>query len=137
LLQQVPLPLTIALAQSPTNPELAKYFLAALGTSGTQVDPAAKLRLSLVFTIATAASGPLQGSIYNNFSWADQDGASIDLTASTMDIAAQLVDTSSYAFVWIASARCVLKVHDVAAVATEIGALIGRTIGRNIANGKL
>ena len=137
LLQQVPLPMTIALAQPPVNTDLSKYFLAGLSASGTQVDPSSKLRLGLVFTISTAASGPLQGNVYNNFSWADEGGTSLDLTASTMDIAAQLVDTSTYAYVWIASARCILKAHDVAAVATEIGTFIGRTIGRNIANGKL
>jgi hypothetical protein len=136
LLQQVPLPVTIALAEPPVNPDLAKLFLAGIRAGGAQVDPSAKLRLNLVFTIATATSGPLQGSVYNNFSWADEGGASLDLTASTVNVMAQLVDTTTYAFIWIANAQCTLKVRDGTALAGEIGALIGRTLGRDIPNGK-
>ncbi len=137
LLQQVPLPVTIALAEAPENPALAEHFLAGLRAGGAQIDPSSPLRLGLVFTLATASSSPGQGSVYNNFTWADQGGALADINASTVTITANLVDSSSAAYVWIGSARCIIKVSDGGAVATELGAFIGRTLGRNVPNGTL
>ena len=137
LLQQVPLPLTISLAEAPVNPGLANRFLAGLQAGGAKVDPSSPLRLDLVFTVATPESGPLKGTVYNNFSWADQGGSLVDAKASTVNLMAHLVDRSSYAYVWIATAQCTVKVPDGGAVASELGAFIGRTLGREVPNGKL
>lgn len=137
VLQPVPLPATIAMAETPVNPGLASQFLAGLQASGVQVDPAARLRLDLVFTIVTPTSGPSQGAVYNNFTWADQGGALIDVDASTINLSAQLMDTSAYAYVWIATARCTIQSRDAGAVSKELGNFIGRTIGRNVPDGRL
>ena len=137
LLQPVPLPVTISLAQPPVNPGLADRFLAGLRAGGAVVDQSSPLRLDLVFTVATPASGPLNGTVYNNFSWADQGGALVDVNASTVNLMAHLVDVSSYAYIWIATARCTINTRDGAAVADELGALIGRTLGRDLPNGRL
>lgn len=137
LLQQVPLPVTIALAEAPVNPGMANQFIAGLRSAGAQIDQTSPFRLDLVFTVATPASGPLQGTVFNNFTWADQGGSLVDVNASTVNLMAHLVDTTSYAYIWIATAQCIIKVRDGAAVASELGAFIGRTLGREVPNGKL
>ncbi len=137
LLQEVPLPVTIALAEAPVNPGLANQFIAGLRYAGAQIDQTSPLRLDMVFTVATPASGPLQGTVYNNFTWADQGGSLVDVNASTVNLMAHLVDTTSYAYIWIATAQCTIKVRDGAAVASELGAFIGRTLGRDVPNGRL
>jgi hypothetical protein len=135
VLQQVPLPMKIAPAQAPENPKLAERFMDGLRSAGGQIDPGSPLRLNLIFTTATPASGPMQGQVYNNFSWADQNGAFLDTSASVVRITAQVMDSSSYAYVWIATAQCTVTTRDSGAVAAELGALIGRTLGRSESNG--
>lgn len=137
LLQAVPMPVTIALAEAPVNPGLANPFIDGLRAGGAQVDQSSPLRLDLVFTISTPASGPLQGTVYNNFTWADQGGPLADVAGSTVNLMAHLVDRSSYAYIWIATAQCIMKVRDGAAVASELGTFIGRTLGRDVPNGRL
>ncbi len=137
VMQPIPLPAKIALADAPENPALADHFLAGLRAGGAEVDPASPFKLGLLFTIATPSSGPLQGTTYNNFNWADNGGTLVDINASTVNITANLVDSNSAAYVWIASAQCIIKVRDGAEVATELGNLIGRTLGRNVQNGTL
>ena len=116
---------------------MANNFLTGLRSAGARIDQSSTLRLDLVFTVTTPASGPLQGTVYNNFTWADQGGALVDINASTVNLMAHLVDTSSYAYIWIATAQCTIKVRNGAAVANELGAFIGRTLGRDVPNGKL
>ena len=137
VMQPVSLPVTVAFADAPENPALANHFLAGLRAGGALVDPSSPLKLGLLFTLSTAASGPLQGTTYNNFNWADNGGALADIHASIVNVTANLVDRNSAAYVWIASAQCTVKVHDGAAVATELGNLIGRTLGRSVPNGTL
>ena len=136
VMQQVPLPMKIAPAQAPENPKLAERFVDGLRGTGGQIDPNSPYRLNLIFTIATPASGSMQGQVYNNFSWADQNGAFLDTSASVVNITAQAMDTTNYAYVWIATARCTVKVRDSGAVAADLGALIGRTLGRSESNGQ-
>jgi hypothetical protein len=135
VLQQIPLPMKIAPSQAPENQKLAGRFTDGLRSAGGQIDPGSPLRLNLIFTIATPASGPMQGQVYDNFSWADQNGAFLDASASVVRITAQVMDTSSYAYVWIATAQCTVTTRDSGAVAAELGALIGRTLGRSESNG--
>lgn len=135
VLRQVPLPIKITPAQAPVNPKLTDSFMDGLRGAGGQVDPNSPFQLNLIFTVATPASGPMQGQVYNNFSWADQNGSFLDTSASVISITAQVMDTTSYAYVWIAAARCTIKVKDSGAVAAELGALIGRTLGRAVSNG--
>ena len=137
VMQEIPLPVTIAVAEAPANPGLADRFMAGLRAGGAQVNQSSPLRLDLVFTLSTPASGPQQGTVYNNFTWADQGGAFVDVNASIVNITVHVVDTASYAYVWIATAECTVKVRDGGAVATELGAFIGRTLGRNVPSGRL
>lgn len=137
VLQPVSVPLAVALAEAPDNPALAASFLAGLRNAGGQIDPSSQYRLSLLFTLSTPGSGSSQGTVYNNFSWADQGGHLADVTASTVNLSAHVMDTSSYAYVWIASATCAVHVPNAGAVAGELGAMIGRTLGRAVPNGAL
>ncbi len=136
VMQQVRLPMTFAFAQAAENRQLAESFLAGLRGAGAAIDPASPLRLTLVFTVTTPASGPMQGRAYNNFSWGDEKGSFQDINASVINVTGQVMDVSSFAYVWIVSAQCTVKVHDTGAVATELGALIGRTLGRDVQDGK-
>jgi hypothetical protein len=136
VMQRVPLPMTLTFMQTGENRKLAQRFLDGLRSEGGQVDPASPLRLNLVFTITTPAAGPMQGQSYNNFSWADQNGQFADISAGIVNVTAQVMDITSYAYVWVASAQCIVKVRDGGAVAAELGALIGRTLGRDEPSGK-
>jgi hypothetical protein len=136
-LQPIKMPATIALANAPENPSLANPFLDGLKAAGVTIDPASPLRLDLVFTLATPASGSLQGAVYNNLTWADEGGGSVDVNASRIDLMAHLVNTSNYSYVWIATAQCTVKVQGGGAVANELGRFIGRTIGKDVPDGKL
>jgi hypothetical protein len=137
VLQQVPLPLTVALAEAPENPALAERFVAGMRAGGARIDPASSLRMDLLFTLSTPASGATQGTVYNNFNWADQGGALADVTAGRVSLSAHVMDISSYAYVWVATAQCDIRTQDAGAVAAELGAFIGRTLGQNVPNGAL
>lgn len=136
-MQAMPTPVTVALAAAPENPRLAAQFVAALQASGARIDAGSPMRLTLLFTIATPQQGPLQGQVFNNFSWGDQGGNVIDIAASRLSLTAQVMDTSSYSYVWVASVQCTIKVRDAGALASELGTLIGRTLGQSVPNGTM
>jgi hypothetical protein len=132
-MQKIPLPVTVRLAQEPENPKLATRFLDGVREGGGQIDPASPLQMTLAFTLTTAGGA----QVYNNFSWADQSGAFVNVQAAAVEMTAQVMDTTSYAYVWAASASCRVQVADAGAVAYELGRLIGRTLGRDVQNGRL
>jgi hypothetical protein len=136
VMQPIPVPPTVALAEAPENPALADRFLGGLRAGGALLDPSSPLKLGLLFTLATRASGPLQGTVYSGFNWADQGGHLADINAASVNLTVNLVDSTSAAYVWIASAQCAIKVPDAGAVAAELGNLIGRTLGRDVQNGR-
>ena len=136
-MQTVPLPMTVSFASAPENPAIASRFTAAMQAAGALVNPSSPLQLNLLFTISTPANGPQQGTVYNNFNWASQRGSFADLGASTVSLTAQVMDTNSYGYVWIASIQCVVQGNDAGAVADELGNLVGRTLGREITNGRM
>jgi hypothetical protein len=138
VMQEIPRPVKVSFAQSQDNKaqDLGKSFIDGMVGAGAVADPASPLRLAVVFTISTPASGPQRGKVYNNFNWVDEKGALVDTTGSMVNLTAQVMNIDTYSYVWIASAQCKVNVSDPGAVAADIGALIGRTLGRGVANGK-
>jgi len=136
VMQKTPLPMPITYVAAEGNAKLGEAFVNGLRDAGGVIDPASRLRLALVFTVATPASGPMQGRVYNNFSWADEKGSFQDVSASVINLTGQVMDINSFAYVWIVSAQCTVKVSDTSAVAGELGALIGRSLGRDVQDGK-
>jgi hypothetical protein len=132
-MQVIPIPVTVRLAQEPENPALATPFLDGLRDGGSRIDPASALQMTLAFTLTTAGGA----QVYNNFSWADQAGQFVNVQAAAVEMTAQVMDTNSYAYVWAASASCKVQVSDAKQVAYELGRLVGRTLGRDVQNGKL
>lgn len=137
VLQPVSFPVTVAMADAPENPALAASFLSGLRSAGAQTDPSSPYRLTLLFTLVTPASGAAPGTVYNNFTWADQSGTLANTGASTVNVSAHVMDTSSFSYVWIASVQCTIQVRNATSVARELGTLIGRTLGRSVPNGAL
>lgn len=138
VMQEVPLPVKVTFPQNSENQDqkLGRRFVEAMTGAGGVVDAASPLRLAIVFTITTPASGPQRGKVYNNFNWLDEKGGLIDVTASTVNVTAQVMNIRTYSYVWIASAECKVTVPDAGEVAADIGALIGRSLGRAVGSGK-
>lgn len=137
VMQPIALPVTVGMADAPENPGMAEHFAAGLRAGGAQIDPSSPLKLGLLFTLSTRGAGPLQGTSYNNFTWADEGGHLADINAAKLNITANVVDRVSAAYVWIASVECTVKTRDGGALAAELGELIGRTLGRSVPDGRL
>ncbi|CAH2603299.1 conserved protein of unknown function [Rhodovastum atsumiense] len=133
VMQQRSLARTVALAEAPENPGLAAQFINGFREGGASIDSGSNFRLSLVFTLASAGSG----QVFNNFTWADQQGGFTDVQASTLRVTAQVLDTTDYAYVWVISADCQIQVRDANRVAHSLGLLVGRTLGRSVPNGTM
>jgi hypothetical protein len=137
VMQETPRPMKVSITPRENEDQrLAKSFVDAMVGAGAVVDLASPLRLAVVFTITTPASGPQQGKVYNSFNWVDEKGALVDVTGSTVTVTAQLMNMETYSYVWIAWAECKVHASGGGNVAADIGALIGRTLGRAVTNGK-
>lgn len=134
VMQPMAQPVTVATVSDPRNPELSAQFEAGLAAGGAKVDASSPLRLNVIFTLATPGAA---GQAFNNFNWATQGGANANVQGGAIEVTAQVMDTNSYAYLWIASFRCTIQTPDAGSLAGDLGRLVGSTMGKSVPTGRM
>jgi hypothetical protein len=123
--------------QTPTNLRLAERFAAGLSSAGVAVNPQGNVTLNLVFTVGSASAAA--GRPYQDFGWADnlaESGSGFG-PGTTLNMTAQVTDTTTAQIDWISSLSCTIQTDDLGALAEYLGAVVGRSLGQSTDNGTI
>ena len=130
-LRPLPSPVVLAIQATRTSPQEEKVrtrFADALQAAGVSVQPHADATMRVSFLVTAMDGGrPRQ---YTDFSWATGPGAAPLPPIITMTITVS--DPAKGTLLWVASLQCRIKTRDPEALATQIGQVIGQTLGSHI-----
>lgn len=119
------------------GPQLAARFAKGLRDAGILLSPTNALALSMTMMVATPpnvqgiAAGHQEGLDWTSAQPAAGD-RKLRLRDSLLSMDVSLTANPSHAVAWIASVKCTVRTNDPGALAEDLGASLGRVLGRNI-----
>ena len=135
-LRQIAKPLVASMElriDSTANPELAKRFLLGIDGAGVSVVP--KGQGTTTLDLSFLLHGKQQGT-YRNLSWMRGSPMSGEvkssLQGSHIDVTIYARDAVSRSLVWTGTIACTIQTNDMGMLAEELGAAVGRSLGRSI-----
>ena len=137
LIHPLPKPMTVTLqpaVQDSANPQLTQQFANGLQSAGVALSPQGNMTLNLAVSLTAAPSAPA-GAVsgrFKGFDWVSGEpvpGQSVTLTSANLTLGVTLADNAQSTQSWIASLTCVVRGNDSAALARELGEIVGRSIG--------
>lgn len=137
-LAALPSPLVVGADSLPADGNrgaLAAAFVAAMQGVGLNFSGTPNVQLDLAGNmVAPLSNAPAQSYV---FDWgADPSPGAPPILGSTFDLSVSLMDVASSSIAWTGTISCTVATNDRIALARDMGALVGATIGKSFADRK-
>lgn len=120
---------------------IAQWFLEGLRGAGISIAPQAPVQMNVAASASPPGAGAAaaaQAGTYYGFGWAaDLSPGAAPIRGGTLTLSVSLTDLASATIDWTGTLTCTIATDDRAALARDIGALIGRTLGSNFVNRRI
>ena len=139
VLQPLPKPTTVSVAQpvsDDANPGLTQDFLNGFQAGGQTMLPPGQGNTQLDMTFTVNAGPSASSNAYKGFGWMSgmqaPPGGSSALPGSAVSISIEATDLTSQTLAWIGTISCTVQTADPDQLATHIGELVARALGRSM-----
>ena len=140
LLHKLPVPVTVTLqpdVDDAVNPHLARRFADGLQAAGVALSRQGNMMMSMAVSLSmppSAVGGGINGN-YKGFDWVSgEQTATQPIVSANLTLSATLADLAQATQSWVVSLQCVVRTNDSAALAYDLGQIIGRNIGIDQSN---
>ncbi len=120
---------------------IAQWFLGGMRDAGVTVDQQAPVQMNVAASVTPPGAGAraaAQPGTYYGFGWAaDLSPGAAPIRAGTLTLSVSITDLASATIDWTGTLTCTIATDDKAQLARDIGALIGRTLGRSFVNRRI
>ena len=122
------------------DPALARRFLDGVQAAGVSVVDTGQGNavLDMTFSVSPTNNGGAgrAGGTYKGFGWMSGDtvtgqGAP-DMRGSALALSIEVTDAASQSLAWIGSVNCTVRGDDPAALAEELGRVVGHSLGNSV-----
>ena len=138
VLQALPAPTTVSVNQPVTddaNPALAQQFLNGVQSAGVTVVPPGQGNTLVDMTFNVTAGAGAASNTFKGFGWMSgmqaPSGAANALPGSMVSISIEATNLTNQSLAWIGTLKCTVRTGDGSALAADLGAVVGRSLGRS------
>ncbi len=120
---------------------IAQRFQSGMRAAGVTFDPAATVQMNVAASVSPPGAGagtPAQPGSYHGFGWAaDMSPGAAPIQSGTLTLSVSVTDLQSATIDWTGAITCTIETNDKAALARDIGELIGRTLGSSFTDRRI